>query len=87
MATSKAKKPFHLIRITKEIFNDLMIWKMFVENFNGTSFILDDTWLSNFDMQLFSSRNAAFISIFPIRAFFFLSNFLAIDIALSNDEY
>jgi hypothetical protein len=33
-------------------FNDLMIWKMFVENFNGTYFILDDTWLSNFDMQL-----------------------------------
>lgn len=54
MATSKAKKPFHFIRITKEIFNDLMIWKMFVENFNGTSFILDDTWLSNFDMQLFT---------------------------------
>jgi hypothetical protein len=24
MATSKAKKPFHLIRITKEIFNDLI---------------------------------------------------------------
>ena len=55
MATSKAKKPFHLIRITKEIFNDLMIWKMFVEHFNGTSFILDDTWLSNFDMQVFTS--------------------------------
>jgi hypothetical protein len=54
MATSKAKQPFHLIRITKEIFNDLMIWKMFVENFNGTTFILDDTWLSNFDMLLFT---------------------------------
>jgi hypothetical protein len=27
---------------------------LFVENFNGTSFILDDTWLSNFDMQLFT---------------------------------
>jgi hypothetical protein len=54
MATSKAKKPFHLIRITKEIFNDLMIWKMLVENFIGKSFILDDTWLSNFDMQLFT---------------------------------
>ena len=50
----KQKKTFHLIRITKEIFNDLMIWKMFVENVNGTSFILDDTWLSNFDMQLFT---------------------------------
>jgi hypothetical protein len=27
---------------------------MFVEHFSGTSFILDDTWLSNFDMQLFT---------------------------------
>jgi hypothetical protein len=54
MATSKTKKPFHLIRITKEIFNDLMIWKMFVDNLNGTSFILDDTWLSNFDIQLYT---------------------------------
>ena len=50
----KQKKTFHIIRITKEIFNDLMIWKMFAENVNGTSFILDDTWLSNFDMQLFT---------------------------------
>jgi hypothetical protein len=54
MATSKAKKTFHLIRITKEILNDLMIWKMFVEHFIGTYFILNDTWLSNFDMQLFT---------------------------------
>jgi hypothetical protein len=42
--------------MTKEIFNDLMIWKMFVEHLSGTSFILDDTWLSNFDMQLFTDR-------------------------------
>jgi hypothetical protein len=39
MATSKAKKPFHLIRITKEIFNDLMIWKMFVEHFSGIALV------------------------------------------------
>lgn len=42
MATSKAKKSHHLIRVTKEIFNDLMILKMFIENFNGTLFILND---------------------------------------------
>lgn len=54
MATSKAKKPYHLIRITNELFHDLMTWKMFIENFNGTSFILDENWLTNFDIQLFS---------------------------------
>lgn len=36
------------------MFNDLMIWKMFIENFNGTSFILDDIWVSNFDLQLYT---------------------------------
>jgi len=36
------------------MFNYLMIWKMFIENFNGTSFILDDIWVSNFDLQLYT---------------------------------
>jgi hypothetical protein len=27
MATSKANKPFHFIRVTKNMFEDLMIWK------------------------------------------------------------
>ena len=54
MATSKAKKTHHLIRVTKEMFNDFMIWKMFIENFNGTFFKLDDIWVSNFDLQLYT---------------------------------
>ena len=54
MATSKAKKPYHLFRITNELLHDLMTWKMFIDNFNGTSFILDENWLTNFDIQLFS---------------------------------
>ena len=53
--TSKAKKPHHLIRVTKEMFNDFMIWKMFIENFNGTFFFIqDDIWVSNFDFQLYT---------------------------------
>ena len=54
MATTKAKKPHHFVRVTKEMFDDLIIWKMFLEKFNGRSFILDDQWLSNFDMQLYT---------------------------------
>lgn len=60
MATSKAKKPFHLIRVTNGMFNDLMTWKMFLENFNGTSFILDQNWLSNSDLQLFTDSSGSF---------------------------
>jgi hypothetical protein len=27
---------------------------MFIENFNGTFFKLDDIWVSNFDLQLYT---------------------------------
>lgn len=59
MAMSKGKKPFHLIRITKEMFNDLMIWKMFLENFNGVSYILEDG-ISNDDIQLYTDSSGGF---------------------------
>jgi hypothetical protein len=45
MATSKANKPFHFIRVTKNMFEDLMIWKYFLEEFNGIAYILDETIL------------------------------------------
>ena len=57
MATSKANKPFHFIRVTKNMFEDLMIWKYFLEEFNGITYILDETWLSNYDLQLFSDSS------------------------------
>ena len=53
LATAKAKKPHHFIRITKDVYEDLMMWKLFIENFNGTSYILDD-WISNFDLKLYT---------------------------------
>ena len=54
MATSKATKPHHFIRITKTMFDDLMVWKHFLENFNGVSYILDKNWVSNLDLHLFT---------------------------------
>jgi hypothetical protein len=57
MATSKASKPFHFIRVTKNMFEDLMIWKYFLEEFNGITHILDETWLSNYDLQLFNDSS------------------------------
>ena len=34
-ATSKAKKPHHLIRVTNAMKSDLLVWKEFLEDFNG----------------------------------------------------
>ena len=45
-ATAKAKNPHHLIRVTKEMYEDLLMWKYFVGQSNGNSFILDE-WISN----------------------------------------
>lgn len=58
MATSKANKPFHFIRVTKNMSEDLMIWKYFLEEFNGITYMLDETWLSNYDLQLFSDSSS-----------------------------
>ena len=53
LATAKAKKQHHLIRVTKEMYEDLLMWKYFVEQFNGNSFILDD-WISICDLELYT---------------------------------
>jgi hypothetical protein len=50
MATAKASKPYHYIRVSRKMFDDLMVWKLFLENFNGVSYILDKDWVSNVDL-------------------------------------
>ena len=54
MATAKASKPYHYIRVSRNMFDDLMVWKLFLENFNGMSYILDKDWVSNVNLQLFT---------------------------------
>ena len=58
MATAKASKPYHYIRVSRNIFDDLMVWKLFLKNFNGVSYILDKDWVSNVDLQLFTDKEA-----------------------------
>ena len=47
--TAKAKRQHHLTKATKEMYEDLLMLKYFVEQFNGNSFILDN-WISNCDI-------------------------------------
>ena len=47
--TAKTKRTHHLIKATNEMFEELLMLKYFVEQFNGNSFILDD-WISNCDI-------------------------------------
>jgi transcription initiation factor TFIIIB Brf1 subunit/transcription initiation factor TFIIB len=43
LACARARKPHHLIKITKAMQSNILTWKMFLENFNGFSYILDDS--------------------------------------------
>ncbi|VDI81167.1 Hypothetical predicted protein [Mytilus galloprovincialis] len=50
----KVSKPFHFIRVTSGMKNDLLMWKLFLEQFNGNSYINDIGWISNFDLELYT---------------------------------
>ena len=52
-ANAKAKKSLHLNKVTKEMYEDLLMLKYFVEQFNGNSFIFDN-WISNCDLELYT---------------------------------
>jgi hypothetical protein len=52
-ATSKAKKPHHFIRVTNAMKCDLLVWKEFLEDFNGISYIPEINWSSNYDLELY----------------------------------
>ena len=47
VACDRARKPHHLIKITKAMQSDILRWKMFLTIFSGFSYILDDSWVSN----------------------------------------
>lgn len=47
-------KPFHRIRLKKEIRLDLKMWLSFLQDFNGLSLFHDKYWVSNVDVQLFT---------------------------------
>ena len=40
-ATCGVNKPYHRIRVSKEMAEDLYVWKMFLDNFNGANIMID----------------------------------------------
>jgi hypothetical protein len=53
LATAKAKKPLHLNKVKNEMYENLLMLKYFVEQFNGNSFIFDN-WIFNCDLELYT---------------------------------
>lgn len=51
-AMSQASQPFHRVRLSKGIKSDLMMWKEFLTNFNGTTYMLEVDGVTSADLQL-----------------------------------
>jgi hypothetical protein len=56
----------HYIKLTWEARADLQAWKSFIENFNGKSLFLGDTWISSDCLKLFTyaAESAGFPAVF-----------------------
>lgn len=57
-ATKGLSKPFHHLRITRGMKQDLQMWLAFFQDFNGVSVFHDRFWTSNEDAQLFTDSAA-----------------------------
>lgn len=54
LACSKVTMPHHFIRITKGMHEDIAVWILFLNKFNGISYMLDVYWQSNLSLKLFT---------------------------------
>ena len=54
IASVKSKKPYHFVRINKEVKEDVRVWLNFLENFNGATYIPDRFWVSNETLELYT---------------------------------
>ena len=64
--TKNVSNPFHYIKRTCEARADLHAWKSFIENFNGKSVFLGDTWISSDCLKSFTdaAESAGFAAVF-----------------------
>ena len=51
-AMSGVRQPYHRIRLSKGIKEDLKMWQQFLSKFNGISYMLDDEWVSSTSLKL-----------------------------------
>lgn len=57
IATVNNKKPYHFARLNSEVKEDVKVWLNFLEHFNGSTYISDQTWLTNETLELFTDSS------------------------------
>ena len=57
--TIGVRQPRLLIRLSKELKEDLLVWQSFLSSFNGRSFFLSDQWTSCLYLELYTDAPGA----------------------------
>jgi ribonuclease HI len=57
--TRNVVKPFHRITLSREARRDLAAWHLFIDNFNGKHIFLDQKWLTNEAIHLYTDASGA----------------------------
>ena len=53
-------RPQHFIRLTRAVKSDMRTWLAFLSNFNGSSFFLNQNWITNPSLQLYTDASGSF---------------------------
>lgn len=48
------QRPYHRVRLNKDVKADLQVWMQFLAGFNGRAFFLDDLWVTSTSLELFT---------------------------------
>ena len=57
--TIGVRKPHFLIRLSKDVKEDLLVWQSFLSGFNGRSFFLADQWKNSNQLELYTDASGA----------------------------
>ena len=57
--TMGISKPFHFIRITKEMREDVQLWGSFLTDFNGRSLFHPDVWCDSTSLNLYTDASGS----------------------------
>ena len=58
-ATMGIKRSHHKIRLTGDIRQDMLVWVVFLEEFNGLTYISDESWSSNDSLKMFTDSSGS----------------------------
>jgi len=58
-AMSGVSKPYHFIRVSRGMKEDIQVWLSFVDKFNGSNIFPDGIWVTNEGLQLFTDSSGS----------------------------